>query len=84
MNTDGRALSDRELERIQNDVFIGMPNDADIGRLIQTIHVQRKVLRELFSLFTADPLNRVSTSNAVRNSTLNHFKELVSMEDQRS
>lgn len=81
---DGRALTNAEIDRIQNDVVIGMSKEQDIAELFVTIRIQRKVLRELFDLFIPDPLNRVSVSHAVRNSTLSHLKELVSMEDQRS
>ncbi len=81
MKNDGRALADTEVERIRNDVFIGLYNDKDIDRLFQTIYLQRKILRAMFNLFKREPLRLVSVADPVRNSVLAHFKELVSMED---
>lgn len=81
---DGRALTDREVEKIREDVYAGLYNDRDIDRLFQTIYLQRKILRAMFNLFKREPLRLVSVADPVRNSVLAHFKELVSMEDPRS
>jgi len=81
---DGRALTDEDFESIQKDFCRGLSNDKDIHRLFETIYVQRRVLRELFNLFKQEPLRRVSTADPIHNSTLAHFKELVSMEDTRT
>lgn len=81
MHNDGRALTPRETEAIQKNVFIGCYHDHELIRLFETIEVQRRVLRELFNLFKSEPLRLVSTADPIRNSTLAHFKELVSMED---
>lgn len=80
---DGRALTEKELEQIRHNIFIGMSNEIEISRLIETIGVQRRVLRELFNLFHREPLKLVSFADPIRNSTLAHFKELVSMEDTK-
>ncbi len=80
MNHDGRAMSERELEEIERDVFAGLYNDKQINRMAATIRVQKRVLRELFNLFHAEPLRLVSNADPIRNSQLAHLKELVSME----
>lgn len=83
IHNDGRALTPEQTEAIQKNVFIGCYHDHELLRLFETIDVQRRVLRELFNLFHREPLRLVSTADTVRNSTLDHFKELVSMEDPR-
>ena len=83
MNLDGRALDEAQLEAIQHNIFIGLYNDWEINRLFETIQIQRKVLRELFNKYTAEPLRLVSIADPIRNSELRHFKELVSLEDGR-
>lgn len=81
MPNDGRALSEKELDAIEAKFFKGSMEDQESIRLFETIRVQRRVLQEFFKMFHAEPLRRVSTADPVRNSTLDHFKELVSMED---
>ncbi len=80
---DGRGLTEDEINQISKNLFEGLYNDRDIDRLIQTIYLQRKILRAMFNLFRPEPLRLVSTADPIRNSTLAHFKELVSMEDGR-
>lgn len=82
MNHDGRALDSRTIERIQKDIFSGLYNDIEIARLFETIAIQRKVLHEVLNLFKSEPLRLVSIAEPIRNSTLAHFKELVSLEDR--
>ncbi len=81
MNHDGRALRDDQVETIRKDMYEGLYNDRDIEALINTIYLQKKILRAMFDLFHAEPLRLVSTADPIRNSSLAHFKELVSMED---
>ncbi len=78
---DGRALKESETTRIQKDILNGLYDDQDIHRLFQTIYLQRKILQALFNLFHQEPLRLVSLADPIRNSTLAHYKELVSMED---
>ncbi len=78
-----KALTDVELQEIHKNVCLGFYDDKEIGRLIDTIMVQRRVLRELFNLWTREPLRRVSTAEPVPNSQLTYLKELVSMEDKK-
>lgn len=78
---DGRSLTDNEVERIRKDFFLGLTNEPDIDRLFQTIYLQKKILRAMFDLFRQEPLRLVSVADPIRNSTLAHFKELVSVED---
>lgn len=81
---DGRALTDEEVAEIQKNVFRGCYHDRELDRLFETIRVQRRVLREMFSLFKQEsPLRRVSTAEPIVNSQLAHWKELVSLEDRR-
>lgn len=82
MNHDGRALTDEQVERIRKDFFSGLYNDQDVDKLFQTIYLQKRILRALFNLFHQEPLRLVSLADAIRNSTLAHYKELVSMEDR--
>ncbi len=85
MPNDGRALNDEELVEIQENIYRGCYHDREIDRLFETINVQRKVLRELFGLFKQEsPLRRVSVADPIVNSQLAHYKELVSLEDQRT
>lgn len=79
---DGRALTEREIEKIKFNFYGAVYNDHEIERLFQTIAIQRQVLRQLFNYFMREPLRRVSTAEPVRNSDLDHLKELVSMEDR--
>jgi hypothetical protein len=79
---EGRALTNAEVERIRQDVFIGLYNDRDLDRLFTTIFLQRKILGAMFNLFKREPLRLVSTADPIRNSVLAHYKELVSMEDR--
>ena len=83
MNQDGRAITEKDAERIQHNVYLGLYNDSEIHKLFETIHIQRRVLRDLFNFFKSEPLSRVSIAEPVRNSELSHLKELVSMEDPR-
>jgi hypothetical protein len=84
LNHDGRALTEKELEAIQKNIFQGCYHDAELLRLFETIAVQRKVLHDVLTLFKSESFRLVSTADPIRNSTLAHFKELVSMEDIRS
>lgn len=80
---DGRALTEFEFEAIQKDFFRGSAHDRDIGRVFETVIVQRRVLRKLFALFKQEsPLRRVSVADPILNSELAYFKELVSLEDR--
>ncbi len=81
---DGRALNDRELLTIQKNIWQGCYHDHEIARLFETIAVQKKVLHEVLNLFKSEPLRLVSTAEPIRNSTLAHFKELVSLEDRQN
>lgn len=83
MKPDGRALKDEAIAKIQQDIFNGLYNDHDIHRLFESIYLQRKILRALFNLFQTEPMRLVSTADPIRNSTLAHYKELVSIEDNR-
>lgn len=83
MNHEGRALTEDALLKIQKDIFLGLYNDTDINRMFESLFLQRKILRALFNLFRSEPLSRVSIADPVRNSTLAHFKYLVSMEDRQ-
>ena len=83
MQHDGRALNDNAVDRIQTRFYKGIYDDHEIERVFESIRVQRKVLRELFNLFQEVPGTRESITDAIRNSTLRHFKELVAMEDPR-
>lgn len=81
---DGRALTDKEVERIREDVYVGMYNDRDLDRLFNTIYLQRKILSAMFNLFKREPLRLVSVADPVRNSILAHYRELVSMDERAS
>jgi hypothetical protein len=81
MHNDGRALTPRETEAIQKNVFIGCYHDHELIRLFETIEVQRRVLRQLFDNYKSEPMRRVSTAEPINNSSLAHLKELVSMEN---
>lgn len=83
MNQDSRALTESEIEKIQHNIFNGLYNDWELTKLFITIQIQRNVLRQLFNLFTTEPMRLVSTSDPIRNSNLTHLKELVSIEDGR-
>ena len=83
MNLEGRALPETEIDRIRTDVFNGLYSDRDVIRVFETIQIQRQVLRQMFNLFTSEPMRLVSTADPIRNSTLTHLKELVSLEDGR-
>ncbi len=78
---DGRALTERDVDRIRGDVLLGLYNDHDLDKLFQTIYLQKKILRAMFNQFKREPLRLVSVADPIRNSVLAHFKELVSMED---
>lgn len=81
MEHDGRALSEESFEKIQEDWEHRFINTHSTDRLIQTVKIQREVLKELFGFFRQEsPLRRVHVSDPVRSSHLNHLKELVSME----
>ncbi len=81
---DGRALTEKEVDEIQQNVFRGCYHDRELDRLFETIRVQRKVLRELLVMFKQEsPLRRVSIADPIVNSQLAHYKELVSLDDQR-
>ena len=79
---DGRALKEEELAEIQKNVFRGCYHDRELDRLFETIHIQRRVLAELFNLFKTDFIHRVDNADPVRHSALLYLKELVSMEDK--
>lgn len=82
---DGRALTEEEVASIQTNFFRGCYHDREIDRLFETIRIQRHVLKEMLALFKQEsPLRRVSVTDPIPNSQLNHFKELVSLEDQRT
>ena len=84
MIKDGRALTEKDLQALQRDFFNGIPDDRELARLFETVHVQRRVLRELLKLFYREnPLSNNYVTDAVRHSTLAHFKELVCLEDER-
>lgn len=76
-----KALSEKEVELIQHNVFNGLYNVWELNRIFETIHIQRGVLHDLFNLFHAEPSRSVCATDAIPNSQLRHFKELVSMED---
>ncbi len=78
--TDERALTDADLNRIQKDIFAGFYNDRDVNRLFETILIQKRVLKTLFSFFKSETLRRVSTADPIRNSELAYLKELVGMD----
>lgn len=79
--SDGRALTDHEVDRIRADVILGLYNDHDLDRLFQTVYLQKKILKAMFNLFKREPLRLVSTADPIRNSILAHYKELVSVPD---
>ncbi len=80
---DGRALTEREVDDIQENIYRGVFNDHEIDRVFETIRVQRQILREMFNLFKQEsPLRRVSVTDPIANSQLAFFKERVSMEDR--
>jgi hypothetical protein len=79
---DGRALTEKEMEDIQRNVYAGLFYPDEINRLFETIVVQKRVLKEMLGMFKQEtPLRRVSVADPIRNSQLAHFKELVAMED---
>ena len=80
---DGRALSDKELERIQKTFYEGTLDDADAARLFETILVLRQVTRELLSRYHREPMRRVSTADPIPNSALDHLRERASLDDAR-
>lgn len=81
MNHDGRALTQAATERIQQNIYQGLYDDHEIQRLFETISVQRQVLAELFALWHSEPLKLISTADPIRNATLTHMRERVSMEE---
>ena len=83
MKDDGRALTEEDVRGIQRDIFLGLYNDRHLDRIIQTIDVQRRVLKILFSKFAYVPLRLYSVADPIRNSELAHLKELVALEDPR-
>lgn len=83
MNHDGRGLSERDIERIQRDFMNGLYNDQDLHRIFETVLLQRRVLREIFNHFQSPMLKRYSFVEALPNSQLAHWKELVNMEEKR-
>ena len=77
---DGRALTDLEIQHIEENIYIGVYDDQELKRLFDTIKVQRNVLRRLFDRFQNEPFKLVSIAEPIRNSELAYLKELVSMD----
>ena len=77
-----RALSDEAFEQIELDVSRGMRDDWQIQRLIDSVRIQRTVLRQLFSYFREEPLRLVTAPESVRVATLDELKTMVAMEDR--
>lgn len=80
---DGRALTDRAIDRIQTRLYKGIYDDVEMDRVFDSLRVQRKVLGALFKLFQEEPNTRVSIADPIRNSTLAYLKERVSMDDPK-
>ncbi len=82
---DTIALTERETDEIQKNFYRGCYHDREIDRLFETIHIQRRVLKELLALFKQEsPLRRVSVADPIPNSQLAYYCEMVSLPDTRN
>ncbi len=81
-NLRPRALSDEAFGQIELDFTRGSHDDWEVQRLMDTVRVQRQVLRELFSYFRKEPLRLVVQSDPIRCVTLDELKHLVNMDDR--
>jgi hypothetical protein len=81
MKNDGRCLKLHRIEQIHRDFIAGLYNDHDLQRIFETTMLQRRVLREIFNHFQTPALRRYSHVDALPNSQLAYWKELVSMEE---
>jgi hypothetical protein len=75
-----RGLSPEALEEIEVNFYRGMASDMEVRRLIETIHMQRRVLETLFGYFTHVPLRIISMADPVRTATLDELRRMVCME----
>jgi hypothetical protein len=76
------ALSDEAFGQVELDFARGTIDDWEIQRLIDTVRIQRQVLREMFSYFQEEPLRLVVNPDPIRRSTLRQLKCIAGMEDR--
>lgn len=82
--SQARGLSPEALEQIEVNFYRGLHSDLEVRRLIETVHIQRRILQTLFSYFTNVPLRIISTAHSVRTATLDEMRRLVYMGRERA
>jgi hypothetical protein len=74
------ALSEEETQAIAINFYRGLFGDYEMNRLLETVRIQRNVLKTLFSYWNHEPLRLVAVADSVRVTTLADLKRLAGIE----
>jgi len=74
-----RALTEDEAQEIAINFYRGLFSDYEMNRLLDTVRIQREILKILFSYWTNEPLRIIATAHSVRTSTLDDLKRVAGL-----